>query len=144
MTCKNEHYRAGVDFKTRVVELGSKRYKIQLWDTAGQERYNSLRRGFYRGAKVSRGGWLSRICMCKIFAERWGACNWLLCCACCLCLHTIGEKKGPLGFGQCQEVFLPLRLVLYIVFYCSKYLLSSAIVSVPYSLRCMELTHVCL
>lgn len=44
---------AGVDFKTKVVEVGSKRYKLQLWDTAGQERYDSLRRGFYRGAKVS-------------------------------------------------------------------------------------------
>ena len=43
----------GVDFKTKVVEVGSKRYKLQLWDTAGQERYDSLRRGFYRGAKVS-------------------------------------------------------------------------------------------
>lgn len=42
----------GVDFKSKIVEDGDKRYKLQLWDTAGQERYDSLRRGFYRGAKV--------------------------------------------------------------------------------------------
>ena len=48
------HNVTGVDFKSKVLEEGTKRYKLQLWDTAGQERYNSLRRGFYRGAKVSR------------------------------------------------------------------------------------------
>lgn len=42
----------GVDFKSKIVEEGNKVYKLQLWDTAGQERYDSLRRGFYRGAKV--------------------------------------------------------------------------------------------
>ncbi|KAL5469360.1 hypothetical protein EMCRGX_G030610 [Ephydatia muelleri] len=41
----------GVDFKTKIVPVGSKRYKLQLWDTAGQERYNTIRKGFYRGAK---------------------------------------------------------------------------------------------
>ena len=44
----------GVDFKTKTVEVGSKRFKLQLWDTAGQERYNTIRKGFYRGAKVQR------------------------------------------------------------------------------------------
>lgn len=43
---------SGVDFKSKIVSVQNKRYKLQLWDTAGQERYNSLRRGFYRGAKV--------------------------------------------------------------------------------------------
>jgi GTPase SAR1 family protein len=42
-----------VDFKTRSVELGKKKYKLQIWDTAGQERYNTIRKNFYRGAKVS-------------------------------------------------------------------------------------------
>ena len=46
------HKCTGVDFKSKIVEEGEKRYKLQLWDTAGQERYDSLRRGFYRGAKV--------------------------------------------------------------------------------------------
>lgn len=44
---------AGVDFKTRKVELNNKTYKLQIWDTAGQERYNTIRKNFYRGAKVS-------------------------------------------------------------------------------------------
>ena len=44
---------AGVDFKTRTVDLGLKKYKLQIWDTAGQERYNSIRKNFYRGAKVT-------------------------------------------------------------------------------------------
>ena len=42
----------GVDFKTKTVEVNEKRYKLQVWDTAGQERYNTIRKGFYRGAKV--------------------------------------------------------------------------------------------
>ncbi|CAI8026535.1 Ras-related protein Rab-8B [Geodia barretti] len=41
----------GVDFKTKTVELNDKKYKLQVWDTAGQERYNTIRKGFYRGAK---------------------------------------------------------------------------------------------
>ena len=54
IACKlNVSCSVGVDFKSKVVVSNSKRYKLQLWDTAGQERYNSLRRGFYRGAKVS-------------------------------------------------------------------------------------------
>ena len=44
--------RTGVDFKTRSVALGDKKYKLQIWDTAGQERYNTIRKNFYRGAKV--------------------------------------------------------------------------------------------
>ena len=43
---------SGVDFKTKTVEVHDKMYKLQMWDTAGQERYNTIRRGFYRGAKV--------------------------------------------------------------------------------------------
>ncbi len=43
---------AGVDFKTKRVDLRNKAYKLQIWDTAGQERYNTIRKNFYRGAKV--------------------------------------------------------------------------------------------
>ena len=46
----------GVDFKTKTVDVGQKRFKLQIWDTAGQERYNTIRRGFYRGAKVCSTG----------------------------------------------------------------------------------------
>ena len=41
-----------MDFKTKTVEINNKKYKLQVWDTAGQERYNTIRKGFYRGAKV--------------------------------------------------------------------------------------------
>lgn len=44
-----------MDFKTKILPVGDKRYKLQLWDTAGQERYNTIRKGFYRGAKVVYG-----------------------------------------------------------------------------------------
>ena len=44
----------GVDFKTKTVELGNRRFKLQIWDTAGQERYNTIRKNFYRGAKVCK------------------------------------------------------------------------------------------
>ena len=42
----------GVDFKTKNVVTNDKCYKLQIWDTAGQERYNTIRKNFYRGAKV--------------------------------------------------------------------------------------------
>lgn len=46
-------YASGVDFKTKTIILDDgKKLKLQLWDTAGQERFDSLRKGFYRGAKV--------------------------------------------------------------------------------------------
>ena len=32
----------GVDFKTKTMELGDKRIKLQLWDTAGQERFRTI------------------------------------------------------------------------------------------------------
>ena len=44
--------RKGVDFKTKKVVQDGKCYKLQIWDTAGQERYNTIRKNFYRGAKV--------------------------------------------------------------------------------------------
>ena len=28
----------GIDFKTKMVEMGGEQVKIQIWDTAGQER----------------------------------------------------------------------------------------------------------
>ncbi len=47
-------FHTGVDFKTKSIDVGPKRFKLQIWDTAGQERYNTIRKGFYRGAKVGR------------------------------------------------------------------------------------------
>ena len=40
----------GVEFGTRVVDVGDKTIKLQIWDTAGQERFRSVTRSYYRGA----------------------------------------------------------------------------------------------
>lgn len=40
----------GVDFRMRIVEIGGKRYKLQIWDTAGQERFRTITGSYYRGA----------------------------------------------------------------------------------------------
>jgi len=40
----------GVDFKSRVVDVGGKRVKLTVWDTAGQERFRTLTSSYYRGA----------------------------------------------------------------------------------------------
>ncbi|CAG9326735.1 rab1_6 [Blepharisma stoltei] len=40
----------GVECKSRTIELGDKRVRIQLWDTAGQERYRTITSNFYRGS----------------------------------------------------------------------------------------------
>jgi len=42
----------GVDFGSRVVELGAQRerVKLQIWDTAGQESFRSIARSYYRDA----------------------------------------------------------------------------------------------
>mmetsp|Transcript_21361 Transcript_21361/g.23863 ORF Transcript_21361/g.23863 Transcript_21361/m.23863 type:complete len:215 (+) Transcript_21361:84-728(+) len=40
----------GVEFGSRIIELGGKDIKLQVWDTAGQERFRSVTRSYYRGA----------------------------------------------------------------------------------------------
>ncbi|CDJ63444.1 hypothetical protein, conserved [Eimeria necatrix] len=40
----------GVDFKTKVVECGGRRIKIQVWDTAGQERFRTITPAYFRSA----------------------------------------------------------------------------------------------
>ena len=40
----------GVEFGTRIVEVGDKKVKLQIWDTAGQERFRAVTRSYYRGA----------------------------------------------------------------------------------------------
>lgn len=39
-----------MDFKAKVIEVDSKRYKLTIWDTAGQERFRTLTSSYYRGA----------------------------------------------------------------------------------------------
>lgn len=40
----------GVEFGSKIVEIGGRMVKLQIWDTAGQERYKSVTRSYYRGA----------------------------------------------------------------------------------------------
>jgi len=40
----------GVEFGSKVVNVGGKSIKLQIWDTAGQERFRSVTRSYYRGA----------------------------------------------------------------------------------------------
>ncbi|XP_076359276.1 ras-related protein Rab-4B-like isoform X3 [Tachypleus tridentatus] len=40
----------GVEFGSRVVNVGGRSVKLQIWDTAGQERFRSVTRSYYRGA----------------------------------------------------------------------------------------------
>jgi len=40
----------GVDFKAKMLDLDSKKYKLTIWDTAGQERFRTLTSSYYRGA----------------------------------------------------------------------------------------------
>jgi len=41
----------GVEFSDKLFKLRDVFIKIHLWDTAGQERYNSVTKGYYKGAK---------------------------------------------------------------------------------------------
>jgi len=40
----------GVEFGSKIVEVGGVHIKLQIWDTAGQERFRSVTRSYYRGA----------------------------------------------------------------------------------------------
>lgn len=40
----------GVEFGSKVVNVGGRSVKLQIWDTAGQERFRSVTRSYYRGA----------------------------------------------------------------------------------------------
>ena len=40
----------GVDFKIKTMNIGNRRYKLQIWDTAGQERFKNITQTYYKGA----------------------------------------------------------------------------------------------
>ena len=40
----------GIDFKTKIINMGNSRVKLQIWDTAGQERFKTITQTYYRGA----------------------------------------------------------------------------------------------
>uniref|UniRef100_A0A3P9CJ31 Ras-related protein Rab-4 n=1 Tax=Maylandia zebra TaxID=106582 RepID=A0A3P9CJ31_9CICH len=47
---QDSNHTIGVEFGSRVVNVGGKTVKLQIWDTAGQERFRSVTRSYYRGA----------------------------------------------------------------------------------------------
>ena len=40
----------GVEFGSKIVQIGNKNCKLQVWDTAGQESFKSITRSYYRGS----------------------------------------------------------------------------------------------
>ncbi|VDO06150.1 unnamed protein product [Rodentolepis nana] len=40
----------GVEFGTKIIQVGNEALKLQIWDTAGQERFQCVTRSYYRGA----------------------------------------------------------------------------------------------
>ncbi|XP_077287571.1 ras-related protein Rab-4B-like [Arctopsyche grandis] len=40
----------GVEFGSKIINIGGKATKLQIWDTAGQERFRSVTKSYYRGA----------------------------------------------------------------------------------------------
>lgn len=40
----------GVEFGTRLIEIGGKKIRLHIWDTAGQERFRAITKAYYRGA----------------------------------------------------------------------------------------------
>lgn len=46
---QDSNHTIGVEFGSRVVNVGGKTVKLQIWDTAGQERFRSVTRSYYRG-----------------------------------------------------------------------------------------------
>jgi Ras-related protein Rab-8A len=49
----NESYvtTIGIDFKTKYLDVGDKRVRLQIWDTAGQERFRTITTSYFRGAQ---------------------------------------------------------------------------------------------
>ncbi|VDM54968.1 unnamed protein product [Angiostrongylus costaricensis] len=40
----------GIDYRNKVIDIDSKKIKLQIWDTAGQERFRSVTTAYYREA----------------------------------------------------------------------------------------------
>lgn len=45
------YFVAGVDFKTKTINVSGVSARLQIWDTAGQERFRTLTSSYYRGAQ---------------------------------------------------------------------------------------------
>ncbi|GAB6021767.1 Ras-protein Rab-4B [Chamberlinius hualienensis] len=47
---QDSNHTIGVEFGSKVINVGGRSVKLQIWDTAGQERFRSVTRSYYRGA----------------------------------------------------------------------------------------------
>jgi Ras-related protein Rab-4B len=47
---ENPSHTIGVEFGSKILQIGSNKVKLQIWDTAGQERFRSVTKSYYRGA----------------------------------------------------------------------------------------------
>ncbi|KAM4041395.1 ras-related protein Rab-4A isoform 3-T5 [Anomaloglossus baeobatrachus] len=47
---EDSNHTIGVEFGSKIINVGGKYVKLQIWDTAGQERFRSVTRSYYRGA----------------------------------------------------------------------------------------------
>lgn len=47
---KSSSHTIGVEFGSKIIQVGNNRVKLQIWDTAGQDRYRAVTRSYYRGA----------------------------------------------------------------------------------------------
>jgi small GTP-binding protein len=47
---KSSSHTIGVEFGSKILQVGDTRVKLQIWDTAGQDRYRAVTRSYYRGA----------------------------------------------------------------------------------------------
>jgi small GTP-binding protein len=43
----------GVEFGTRLLQVGDKTVKLQIWDTAGQENFKSITKTYYKGVAAA-------------------------------------------------------------------------------------------
>mmetsp|Transcript_62402 Transcript_62402/g.72589 ORF Transcript_62402/g.72589 Transcript_62402/m.72589 type:complete len:209 (-) Transcript_62402:28-654(-) len=47
---KSTTHTIGVEFGSKVLQIGAKSIKLQIWDTAGQERFKTITSSYYKGA----------------------------------------------------------------------------------------------
>lgn len=47
---KSSSHTIGVEFGSKIIQVGKNKVKLQIWDTAGQDRYRAVTRSYYRGA----------------------------------------------------------------------------------------------
>jgi len=47
---QESNHTIGVEFGSKVINVGGRSVKLQIWDTAGQERFRAVTRSYYRGA----------------------------------------------------------------------------------------------